>query len=171
MIRRLKPLLWAFVAWFVVNTIVRLPGIGEPFEAFWVHFTTISAYWFGKIFFLPVDMPQVPYLTVNGFAMEVVMTCTAYTFYLFALALIVFSRWPLKHKLTSLATIVPGIFILNNLRFISMGYLGSYRPEYFEVVHDIIWNVLFGFIVFGLWAWRELSAERSLQQVKATLST
>ncbi len=157
----LKPLLWAFAAWFVVNAIVHIPGIQGPFNQAFVSFTTHSAYWFGVILFLPVEMNNVPFLTVNGFPMRVVMECTAYTFYLFAIALVIFARWPRKQKITGLAFILLGIFIINNLRFISMGYLGSWRPELFDTVHDIIWNVLFGFMVFGLWAWREVKAVRS----------
>ncbi len=157
-LRSLKPLLWAFIAWFVLNTILHLPGIKTAAEAFFVSFTTYSAYWFGKILFIPISMNEVPLLTVNGFHMRVVMECTAYSFYLFGLTLVVFARWPLRHKVSSLAVIILGIFFINNLRFISMGYLGSYRPDMFDLVHDIVWNVLFGFMVFGLWAWRELTS-------------
>lgn len=160
LINSLKPLLWAFIAWFVINAIVHLPGIREPFNQFFVHFTTHAAYWFGTVLFLPVEMPNVPFLTVNGFNMRVVMECTAYTFYLFGIVLVLFAQWPVRHKLTSLGIILAGIFIINNLRFISMGYLGSYRPELFDLIHDIVWNVLFGFMVFGLWAWREVKATR-----------
>lgn len=160
MIQSLKPLLWALVAWFVLNAILHLPGIKEPFNTAFVSFTTHAAYWFGKVLFIPVEMNSVPFLSVNGFNMKVIMECTAYTFYLFAIVLVLFARWPLRHKLTSLGIILGGIFIINNLRFISMGYLGSYRPELFDLVHDIVWNVLFGFMVFGLWAWREVTAHK-----------
>lgn len=160
LVKNLKPLLWAFVAWFVIQAILRTPGIKEPFIHSILHFTTHSAYWFGTILFLPMEMTAVPFLSVNGFPMEIIMECTAYTFYLFAITLVFFARWPIKQKIKSLAIILTGIFIINNLRFITMGYLGSYRPELFDLVHDIVWNVLFGFMVFGLWAWREVKANR-----------
>ncbi len=160
LVQNLKPLLWAFVAWFVIHTILRIPGIYDPFVSGMLYFTTHSAYWFGTILFIPVEVTSVPFLSVNDFPMRVVMECTAYTFYLFAITLVVFARWSLKQKVTGLAFILGGIFIINNLRFISMGYLGSWRPEYFDVVHDVVWNVLFGFMVFGLWAWREVKAGR-----------
>ncbi len=154
----LKPLLWAFIAWFVLNTLLHLPGVKETAEAAFVGFTTYAAYWFGKLLFLPVEMGEVPYLTVNGFHMRVVMECTAYNFYLLGFVLVLFARWPLQHKFSSLGVILLGIFIVNNLRFITMGYLGSYRPDMFHLIHDIVWNVLFGFMVFGLWAWREIAS-------------
>ena len=164
MIQSLKPLLWAFIAWFVLNAILHLPGIKEPFNEAFVAFTTHAAYWFGRVLFVPIEMSSVPFLTVNGFNMQVIMECTAYTFYLFAILLVVFARWPLRHKIRGLGIILAGIFLINNLRFISMGYLGSYRPDLFDLIHDIVWNVLFGFMVFGLWAWQEVTAHRITPQ-------
>lgn len=155
----LKPLLWAFVAWFAVNAIVHLPGIRDVFSHYVLMFTSHTAYWFGKVFFIPIEMPGSNLLKISGFTMRVVMECTAYTYYLFALALITFARWPLGHKLISLAIILPSIFVANNLRFITMGYVGRHWPDHFHVIHDIAWNVLFGFMVFGLWAWRELKSK------------
>jgi len=166
--RQLMPLLYAFLGWFVINTIIHLPGIKGYVNTFFVNFTTHSAYLFGKVLFLPVEMSQVPFLSVNDFTMRVIIECTAYTFYLFGIMLVVFARWPLRHKFISLGIILLGIFIMNNLRFISMGYLGSFRPDLFDLVHDIVWNVLFGFMLFGLWVWREMSSQKA-RGVKQTM--
>jgi exosortase/archaeosortase family protein len=157
LIKQLKPLFWAVVAWFILLSIIHLPFIKGHVRDFFVSFNTHSAYWFGKILGLDVVMPAVPFLTVNGFSMRVVMECTAYNFYLFALTLCIFAQWPLKQKFISLGIFLLVIFILNNLRFITMGYLGSFRPDLFDTVHDVVWNILFGFMVFGIWAWREIS--------------
>lgn len=156
LIKQLKPLLWAVVAWFVLLSIVHLPFLKGHIRDFFVGFNTHAAYWFGKVLGLDVAMPAVPFLSVNGFSMRIVMECTAYNFYLFALTLTAFANWPLKQKFISLGIFLLVIFFLNNLRFISMGYLGSYRPDLFEIVHDVVWNILFGFMVFGIWAWREI---------------
>lgn len=158
--RQLSPLLWTFVSWFAITTILHLPVFSRPVQDFFVGFTTHSAYWFGKLLFLPVKMYGVPYLSVNGFQMEVITECTAYNFYVFGAMLVVFARWPLKHKFINLGIILFSIFILNNLRFISMGYVGSWRPDLFDLVHDYAWNILFGFMVFGIWAWRETAARK-----------
>ncbi len=160
----LKPLLLALVAWFAVNAIVHLPGIRDVFSHFVLIFTGHSAYWFGKLLFIPMEMPSDNMLRVSGFSMRVVMECTAYTFYLFAIVLVIFARWPRKHKLISLGILLGVIFVANNMRFIIMGYVGKYWPHLFDLVHDIAWNVLFGFMVFGIWVWRELSAQKILQQ-------
>ncbi len=159
-IEKLKPLLWAFILWFALLALVHLPFLKEPFREFFVRFTNYSAYWFGKILFLPVEMSRVPFLTVNGFTMRVVMECTAYTFYFLGAAIVIFTRWPLRHKFKSLAVFILSVFILNNLRFISMGYLGSFYPDLFQPVHDILWNVLFGFMILGFWVWGEASARK-----------
>jgi exosortase/archaeosortase family protein len=161
--RQLSPLLWTFVAWFAITTIMHLPAFSRQVQDFFVHFTTVSAYWFGKIFFLPVKMYGVPYLSVNGFQMEVITECTAYNFYVFGAMLVVFARWPIRHKIVNFGIILVSIFILNNLRFISMGYVGSFRPELFDLVHDYAWNILFGFLVFGIWAWRETAARKAIR--------
>ncbi len=163
LIKHMAPLFWAFITWFLLISLVHSPWLREPVRLFFVDFTTRAAYLFGKVLFIPVEMYAVPFLSVKGFNMQVVMECTAYNFYLFALVLTIFARWTIKHKLISFAIFLVVIFILNNLRFITMGYLGSYRPDLFDAVHDYVWNILFGFMVFGIWAWREVLAQNQLQ--------
>ena len=168
LLRYLSPLLWAFATWFLLITLIHAPFIKNPVQVAFVNFTTNSAYYLGRLFLLPVEMPEMPILRVNGFAMQVVMECTAYNFYLFGIVLTLFARWPARHKLISLGIFLLFIFIFNNLRFISMGYLGSFRPDLFDVVHDTVWNVLFGFFVFGIWVWREIAARRMIKSREAT---
>lgn len=154
----LKPVLWAFLAWLGLIGLVNLPFLKEPLIRFFVGFTTKTVLWLGKALPLPVENPGAAFLTVNGFSMEVVMECTAYNFYLFVIALVIFARWSLRDKLINLGIFFSGIFLLNTTRFLFLGYLGSLRPALFEPVHDIVWDVVFGFAVFGLWAWRETKA-------------
>jgi exosortase/archaeosortase family protein len=164
LIKYMAPLFWAFVTWFALISLVHTPWLRDITRDFFVGFTTHAAYWFGRVLFIPVEMRNVPFLAVKGFNMQVVMECTAYNFYLFALVLTLFARWPLRHKFISLAIFLVVIFILNNMRFITMGYLGSYRPDLFDVVHDYLWNILFGFMVFGIWAWREVMAQEMIKK-------
>ncbi len=159
LIKYMAPLFWAFVTWFALISLIHTPWLRDVTREFFVGFTTHAAYWFGRVLFIPVEMYSVPFLSVKGFNMQVVMECTAYNFYLFALVLTLFARWPLRHKISSLAIFLVVIFILNNMRFITMGYLGNFRPDLFDAVHDYVWNILFGFMVFGIWAWREVMAQ------------
>ena len=163
LVRNLKPLLFTFVVWFALKSIIYVPAVLEIVTPSFVAFTTHSAYWFGRLLFIPVEMPGVPYLSVNNFNMMVIMECTAYNFYIFVVVLALFSRWTLKHKFINLGILLAAIFVFNNMRFITMGYVGSFRPDLFDTVHDYVWNILFGFLVFGIWIWREIRTSRDLK--------
>jgi len=120
-----------------------------------VGFTTESTFIIGQVFFIPIQRVGFSSIIVNGFAMEIIVECTAYNFYLFALALAIFANWSWKHKLINLTIFFGVIFLTNILRFFAMGYVGRYYPEIFDTTHDYIWNILFGFMIFGVWAWRD----------------
>lgn len=165
---KLKPLMLTFVVWFALKSMIQIPVIGSNFEPFFVGFTTHASYWLGRVLFIPIEMHGVPYLSVNNFFMEVIMECTAYNFYLFVIVLTIFSRWPLRHKFASLGIFLATIFVINSFRFITMGYVGSIRPDLFDVIHDYVWNILFGFLVFGIWIWREETA-RPAQTMEKTV--
>lgn len=152
---KLLPLVKAFALWFLLVMIVHIPGIKENFRDMFVGFTTGSTVLLGKILFIPIERLGFSIITVNGFPMEIIVECTAYNFYLFAIALALFANWKLRHKLTNLLIFMGIIFLMNNLRFFAMGYVGRYYPELFDTTHDYIWNILFGFMIFGVWAWRD----------------
>lgn len=154
-VRKLMPLIKSFALWFLLVIIVHLPGIRDDFRNMFVGFTTGATEVMGKLFFLPVVRTGFSSLTVDGFALEIIVECTAYNFYLFALALAVFANWSAFHKFINLIIFFATIFIVNNIRFIAMGYIGRYYPDLFNTTHDYIWNILFGFMIFGLWAWRD----------------
>lgn len=156
----IKPLLLTFVVWFAITFFMHIPAIGDFIAPYFVGLTAHSTYFFGKVFFLPVELYNVSYISVNNFTMEVVMECTAYNFYVFVIVLTVFARWSVKHKLTSLSIFLLVIFVMNILRFIVMGYVGSYAQGYFDEIHDYFWNIIFGFLVFGIWVWRELKFQK-----------
>ena len=69
---------------------------------------------------------------VDGFSMEIIVECTAYNFYLFAIALAVFANWQLRYKLINLLIFFGVIFLTNILRFFAMGYVGRYYPRFFQ---------------------------------------
>lgn len=154
-LKKLLPLGKAFALWLVLILIVHIPGIKQDFRNFFVGFTTSSTYGMGKVLFIPIERMSFSSLQINGFSMEIIVECTAYNFYLFALALAVFANWSLRHKLINLLIFFGVIFLVNNLRFFAMGYVGRYYPDLFDTTHDYVWNILFGFMIFGLWAWRD----------------
>lgn len=153
--RKLLPLIKSFVLWFILIGIVHLPFIKAGFRDAIVGFTTSTTYGLGKMLFLPVVRSGFDTLQVNEFPMQIIVECTAYNFFLFALALVIFAPWTWKDKLKNFGIFILTIFLVNNLRFFAMGYIGRYYPEFFDTTHDFVWNVLFGFMVFGIWAWRD----------------
>jgi exosortase/archaeosortase family protein len=152
---KLLPLIKAFAFWFLLVIIVHIPGIKEAFRNMFVGFTTSSTLIIGKMIFIPIQRLSFSSIMVDGFPMEIIVECTAYNFYLFALALAIFANWSLKHKIINLLIFFGVIFLTNILRFFAMGYVGRYYPQFFDTTHDYIWNILFGFMIFGVWAWRD----------------
>jgi exosortase/archaeosortase family protein len=152
---KLLPLIKAFALWLLLVLIVHIPGIKEAFRNMIVGFTTTSTVALGKLFFIPIQRQGFAGIVLDGFSMEIIVECTAYNFYLFAIALAVFANWPMKFKLINLLIFLVVIFLTNILRFFAMGYVGRYYPEVFDTTHDYLWNILFGFMIFGVWAWRD----------------
>lgn len=152
---KLLPLIKAFTLWFLMVIIIHIPGIKENFREMFVGFTTASTVLLGKILFIPIQRLGFSTIMVDGFTMDIIVECTAYNFYLFAIALAVFANWKPKHKLINLGIFAGIIFLMNNMRFFAMGYVGRYSPELFDTTHDYVWNILFGFMIFGVWAWRD----------------
>ncbi len=155
LLKKLLPLIKAFALWFILIMLVHIPGIREEFGDLVVGFTTSSTVGLGKILFLPIQRLGFSSISVDGFPMSIIVECTAYNFYLFAIALVIFSNWNLKHKFINLGIFIVITFLLNNLRFYAMGYVGRNYPDLFETTHDYVWNILFGFMIFGVWAWRD----------------
>jgi exosortase/archaeosortase family protein len=152
---KLLPLIKAFALWFLLVLIVHIPGIKDDFRNMFVGFTTNSTVLVAKMLFIPIQKLSFSTISLNGFNMEIIVECTAYNFYLFAIALAVFANWSIKHKLINLLIFLIVIFFTNILRFFAMGFVGRYYPEFFDTTHDYVWNILFGFMIFGVWAWRD----------------
>jgi len=152
---KLLPLIKAFALWFVLVAIVHIPGIKQDFRDLFVGFTTSSTVFVGKILFLPIERLAFSTFSVDNFTMEIIVECTAYNFYLFAIALTIFANWTLWHKLINLLIFFAVIFFTNILRFFAMGFVGHHYPDLFSATHDYVWNILFGFMIFGVWAWRD----------------
>jgi exosortase/archaeosortase family protein len=152
---KLLPLIKAFILWLALVAIVHIPGIKQDFRDLIVGFTTWSTVSMGKLLFLPVTRLGFSTFNVDGFTMEIIVECTAYNFYLFAIALSAFANWSTKRKAINLLIFILIIFLTNNLRFFAMGYVGRHYPTFFDTTHDYIWNILFGFMIFGVWAWRD----------------
>lgn len=159
-LQRLKPLLFSFLLWGALMGIVYIPFIYKPLIDFFVNFVVKSTIILGQILFIPIHSTGSPLITVSGYTMKVIFECTAYNFYLFAFALVVFGQWSIKNKIINLGIFIVSIFLLNATRFVIMGYVGKYWPDLFHQVHDYVWTIVFGLVVFILYIWRN---DKSLQ--------
>ncbi|MDZ7743256.1 MAG: archaeosortase/exosortase family protein [Bacteroidota bacterium] len=164
--RQFKPLLIAVALWLLTINLIHLQFIRDEVQHFFVSFILESSVLFGKMLFLPVSSPAFPYITVSGYTMEVIMECTAYNFYIFVIYLSLLSPVSWKNRIITLLVFLAAIFVINNLRFIVMGYIGKHNPELFDYIHDYLWNILFGFLVFLIWMWRYQPAMDKLKQEK-----
>jgi exosortase/archaeosortase family protein len=152
--RQFIPLLIAVLLWIIVNAIIHLPAFRDQVQQFFVQFTISSVIVFGKILFIPVTSPVFPNLTISGYPMQVIMECTAYNFYIFVFFLSLLSPVNWKQRLLTLVIFMMAVFVVNSMRFFTLGFAGSHFPELFHSIHDYLWNILFGFLVFLIWLWR-----------------
>lgn len=153
-VKHFKPLLYAVSAWLLVNAIIHLPFLKKAVNDIFVSFTLNAAVIFGKLLFIPVERLGFPIISVGGYNMIVVMECTAYNFYIFVVFLSLFSPGAWKHKLITLLIFLSSIFVINNFRFYTMGFLGNNYPAQLHAVHDYMWNILFGVFIYIVWLWR-----------------
>lgn len=152
--RQFLPLLTAVALWFTINAIMHLPAFKTQVLEFFIRFTLYSAVGFGQLIFIPVESHNFPMITVAGYTMQVIMECTAYNFYVFAICLSLLSPGRWWQRLLTLVIFLSAIFVINNFRFYTMGFIGNNYPHLFHDVHDYLWNILFGFLVFLIWLWR-----------------
>ncbi len=154
LLRHFKPLIYAVASWLGVMLVIHLPAFHEQMIDFFVKFTIESVVLLGKLTFIPIYSREIPFITVSGYPMVVIMECTAYNFYIFVVFLSLFSPIKWSQRLITLAIFLPSVFVINSLRFITMGYIGIYYPKQFDNIHDYLWNILFGFLIFLIWVWR-----------------
>jgi len=154
-LKRLMPLIKAFALWVILVFLVNIPAFKDVFVKFFLDFTMKTVLFLSKILFLPVEYLQDYHITVNSFDLQIIYECTAYNFYLFVIPLVIFSNWTIKQKIINILIFITVIILVNYFRFIIMGYVGSWFPSAFEFIHDYMWNVIFGIMVFAVWLWRE----------------
>ncbi len=160
-----KPLIIAVVLWIITIFILHLPSIKNEVAILFVKFTLYSALVFGDILFMSVESHNYPTITVDGYTMKVVMECTAYNFYIFAIYLSLLSPVSWKQRIITMVIFIAILFFLNNMRFIIMGLVGLHYPHLFNFIHNYLWDFLFGFMIFLIWLWR---FNNSLEGIEAT---
>lgn len=87
-------------------------------------------------------------ISLNGATLKIIYECTAYSYYLFIIALVVFSPWKWTQRLLHGFLLIAAITLLNAVRFFSVAWIIRKHPQQLDLFHDYLWNILFAVIVF-----------------------
>jgi exosortase/archaeosortase family protein len=85
------------------------------------------------------------------FAFQIVDLCTAIMPMMILTAAIVAFPSRIKEKAFGLLIGLAGIFVVNEIRLISLFYIGIYLPDIFETAHLLVWQSLMILVAIGLW--------------------
>ena len=81
---------------------------------------------------------------------------------LFGAAVLSFPLVGLRRKLWGLAAGVTGLLVLNQLRIVSLYFVGVHWPRLFEMMHVEVWQVVFILLSIVLWAfWIQWALRRA----------
>lgn len=162
--QELLPLIKSFSLWVVLVIIVAWDYTNYRwFSMAFVYFTTYLTYGLAKIMFLQAAVLgagssmmttlEVNYLSIsiNNYPMIIEIECSAYHAYIALIALVVFSKWTYKQKITIGSILFVAMALLNSIRIIMLGVIGRKYPEIFNLMHDYIWNILLVIIIWGMW--------------------
>lgn len=164
--KRLYPLVKTFLLWIFFVFIANLPALKDQFAEFFINFTTKSVLLLSKLMFIDVAQLDTHLISVNNFRLNVIYECTAYNFYLFVIPLAIFSKWELKNKVINLIIFLAVIIVANVFRFIIMGQIGLHFPSLFDAIHDYLWNIIFGLLVFSLWYFLNKRSRLNMEALK-----
>jgi exosortase/archaeosortase family protein len=85
------------------------------------------------------------------FSFQIVDLCTAVMpMMIFTAAILAFPA-RIKEKIVGLLLGLIGIFLVNQVRLVSLFFIGAYAPGIFEVAHLLVWQSLMILLAIGLW--------------------
>jgi exosortase/archaeosortase family protein len=87
----------------------------------------------------------------SQFAFQIVDLCTAVMPMMIFTAAVLSYPSRLKEKLLGLIIGLAGIFLINQIRLVSLFYIGIYLPDIFEAAHLLVWQSLMILLAIGLW--------------------
>jgi archaeosortase B (VPXXXP-CTERM-specific) len=90
-------------------------------------------------------------VTSPQFSFMIVDLCTAVMPMLILTAAILAFPSSIKEKILGLLIGLPGIFIVNQVRLVSLFFIGAYAPGIFETAHLLVWQSLMILLAIGLW--------------------
>jgi archaeosortase B (VPXXXP-CTERM-specific) len=121
----------------------------QPFHSFMAITANITA------FFLKLTGQDIvvrdTLVSSPQFAFQIVDLCTAVMPMLILTAAILAFPSRVKEKLIGLAVGLVGIFLVNQVRLVSLYFIGAYAPSIFETAHLLVWQSLMILLAIGLW--------------------
>jgi archaeosortase B (VPXXXP-CTERM-specific) len=147
--RMLRPVILFFVLIGIFIFLYSLMVPSRPFHAF-MAFTANSI---GVLLNLTGRNVTVQDTVVSSsqFAYQIVDLCTAVMPMLILTAAIIAYPSRVKEKLVGLLIGLLGIFLVNQVRLVSLFYIGIYAPGIFETAHLLVWQSLMILLAIGLW--------------------
>jgi exosortase/archaeosortase family protein len=115
-----------------------------------IHVTAAATAWGLRLFGLTSQVMDTMVLS-PGVHVEIIYECTAiFPVVLFLAAVLTFpARMPAK--LAGIAIGLPAIFFLNQARLLSLVFVLSFAPSYYEDIHLIVWPSLLVLVLTGGW--------------------
>lgn len=140
----------------------------DPILDRWLNVTINLTSTLASVFGIPVKI-NADIVTINGFAMRVIHQCTAFHYIIIlSIAIILYTRHSIQYRLIGLLASTALIIILNAMRLVITGIVGSYFSwNVFVLVHDYLWVAAFSLLILGIWiAWVEQKIAVTIAAVK-----
>jgi exosortase/archaeosortase family protein len=169
LLKSLVPIAKALVLWIILVALVSLDYSNTKIISnYFILFTSKALVLIGKITPLDIELVKETYskvgsgnllvycnlISINKYSMIVELECSAYTVYIAAFCLTLFSRWTWKQKIINLLILESILISINLVRIILLGLVAKSYAAYFDSFHDYVWNILITLIIWLLWEWR-----------------
>jgi len=127
--------LWAIQAYPAAG------GVFAPLTVFTARLTAAMLAVIG----LPVTREAATLFHIDGFACEIDMACTA----LIPVALLAAGMVSLRPRFIGIILGMTLVVLVNQLRLVSLVWLGVHAPEYLDMAHQLLWPALLILMAMG----------------------
>lgn len=87
----------------------------------------------------------------QGFTYAIDFSCTGFIPFIFLGVAIAFFPAAARRRLSGFLLSVPYVFGINQLRLVSLFYIGVEQPEAFQFIHEVFWECLMVVFIAGFW--------------------
>lgn len=90
-------------------------------------------------------------ISTGGFTAEIIAACTPlYPAMIFLAAVFAFPC-PVKHKCLGIVSGLPSLAVINQVRVVSLIWIGQHYPKYLDIAHYFIWQAFIIALAIALW--------------------